>query len=83
MDASSLSDMGTKDCALVEELRSLDFHAMQRVIRKQNHRTIEGFQCLLKARMYSAAVEYEYRDGCCLDQSILIGAFGSIVEVMR
>lgn len=83
VDASSSFDLGDKGKGLAEELASLDFPGIRHLISKQPYRTPETFQTLIRTRLFSAAVEYEYRDGCCLDQSLLIGAFSSIVEVLR
>lgn len=83
MDASSSYDLGDKAKGLVEELASLDFPGTRHLISKQPYRTPETFQTLIRTRLFSAAVEYEYWDGCCLDQSLLIGGFSNIVEVLR
>ena len=83
VDASSSYDLGDKGKGLVEELAGLDFPSVRHLIAKQQYRTPETFQALLQARLFSAAVEYEFRDGCCLDQSLMIGTFSSIAEVLR
>lgn len=83
VDASSSYDLGDKGKSLVEEIAALDFPSVRHLIAKQPYRTPETLQALLQARLFSAAVEYEFRDGCCLDQSLMIGAFGSIVAVLR